>query len=44
MGLLDFLHRKKDSTQAAGITPVLPKDIYKQGALELVDTIAPAAL
>ncbi len=26
------------------IVPVLPKDIYKQGALNLVDTIAPTAL
>lgn len=42
MSLLDFLSRKKE--EAPDITPVLPKDIYKQGALNLVDTIAPTAL
>ena len=42
MSLLDFLHRKKD--EAPEILPVLPRDIYKQGSLELVDTIAPTAL
>lgn len=42
MALLDFLHRKKDDTET--VVPVLPKDIYKQGALDLVDTIAPSAL
>ena len=26
------------------VVPVLPKDIYKQGSLDLVDTIAPTAL
>jgi conjugal transfer ATP-binding protein TraC len=42
MALLDFLNKKKDDGPA--ITPVLPKDIYDQGALDLADTIAPAAL
>lgn len=42
MALLDFLNRKK--SDAPEIVPVLPKDIYKQGSLELVDTIAPTAL
>ena len=42
MSLLDFLSRKKEEPSA--IVPVLPKDIYRQGSLDLVDTIAPAAL
>ena len=43
MALLDFLNRKnKEGTPE--ITPVLPKDIYRQGSLDLVDTIAPTAL
>lgn len=42
MALLDFLNRKKQ--EAPEIVPVLPKDIYKQGTLDLVDTIAPTAL
>jgi conjugal transfer ATP-binding protein TraC len=43
MPLLDFLKRKKQD-EAPMVTPVLPKDIYKQGTLDLVDTIAPTAL
>ncbi len=43
MALLDFLSRKKEN-EAPLIVPVLPKDIYKQGTLNLVDTIAPTAL
>jgi conjugal transfer ATP-binding protein TraC len=42
MALLDFFGKKKDD--GTQITPVLPKDIYAQGALDLADTIAPAAL
>jgi type IV secretory pathway VirB4 component len=42
MALLDFLNPKKDNSPE--ITPVLPSDIYAQGALDLADTIAPAAL
>ncbi|MBT9608539.1 MAG: conjugal transfer protein TraC, partial [Aquabacterium sp.] len=42
MSLLDFLNRKKE--KASEIMPVLPKDIYQQGSLELIDTIAPTAL
>src|SRR3989338_4220942 len=42
MALLDFLKQKKEDTPE--ILPVLPKDIYKQGSLDLVDTIAPTAL
>lgn len=42
MALLDFLSRDKKDTPA--ITPVLPKDIYAQGTLDLADAIAPAAL
>ncbi len=45
MALLDFLNRKhKDAQASTKITPVLPKDIYAEGALDLADTIAPAAL
>ena len=43
MTLLDFLSRKKND-ETSEVVPVLPKDIYKRGALDLVDTIAPAAL
>jgi conjugal transfer ATP-binding protein TraC len=42
MALLDFLGKKKG--EVPHITPILPKDIYAQGTLSLVDTIAPAAL
>jgi conjugal transfer ATP-binding protein TraC len=43
MALLDFLGRSnKDETPR--ITPVLPRDIYAEGALDLADAIAPAAL
>lgn len=42
MGLLDLIKgKKKDAPQ---ITPVLPKDIYEAGVLELQDVIAPSAL
>ena len=44
MSLLDFLNRKNKDSQNPNILPVLPKDIYKQGALDLVDAIAPTAL
>ena len=43
MTLLDFFNRKHADT-APDITPVLPRDIYKQGSLDLADTIAPTAL
>jgi conjugal transfer ATP-binding protein TraC len=42
MTLLDFFGPKKDAAPA--LSPVLPQDIYTQGALDLADTIAPAAL
>ena len=42
MALLDFINRNKK--EAPSVTPVLPKDIYAQGALDLADAIAPAAL
>ncbi len=45
MSLLDFLNRKhKDAEASTVLAPVLPKDIYAEGALTLADTIAPAAL
>ena len=43
MALLDFLDRDKKG-ESLKITPVLPKDIYAEGTLNLADTIAPAAL
>jgi conjugal transfer ATP-binding protein TraC len=43
MALLDFLNRGKDQNTPT-VAPVLPKDIYAQGTLDLADTIAPAAL
>jgi len=43
MALLDFLGKKKDEGETQ-IAPVLPNDIYAAGALDLADTIAPAAL
>jgi conjugal transfer ATP-binding protein TraC len=43
MALLDFLTRKKQE-DAPQIIPVLPKEIYRQSSLNLVDTIAPTAL
>ncbi len=43
MALLDFLNRKNKNA-APEIVPVLPRDIYRQSALDLVDTIAPTAL
>lgn len=42
MALLDFLTKKKKDD--AAIVPVLPKDIYREGTLNFVDTIAPTAL
>jgi conjugal transfer ATP-binding protein TraC len=42
MAFLDFLGKKNSDTPE--ITPVLPKDIYAQGTLDLADTIAPAGL
>lgn len=42
MALLDFLNRNNDD--GPKVAPVLPKDIYAAGKLELADTIAPAAL
>jgi conjugal transfer ATP-binding protein TraC len=41
MALLDFFGKKKEGPE---IAPVLPKDIYAQGELDLADTIAPAGL
>jgi conjugal transfer ATP-binding protein TraC len=43
MALLDFLNRGNDEN-GPKVAPVLPKDIYAAGKLELADTIAPAAL
>jgi len=43
MALLDFLNRGKKEDEVK-VTPVLPKDIYAEGTLNLADTIAPAAL
>ena len=43
MSLLDFLNRKNKKVETAAV-PLLPKDVYKGGSLDLVDTIAPTAL
>lgn len=43
MSLLDFLNRKRRDEEPT-VVSVLPKDIYRQGSLDLVDTIAPTAL
>ena len=44
MALLDFLNKNKKDEGAPTIAPVLPKDIYAEGELQLADAIAPAAL
>jgi type IV secretory pathway VirB4 component len=44
MALLDFLNRNKQQDTAPQVAPVLPKDIYAKGTLDLADMIAPAAL
>ncbi|MDO8566697.1 MAG: DUF87 domain-containing protein [bacterium] len=44
MSLLDFIHHKRKEEEEPMVVPVLPRDIYKQGSLDLVDTIAPTAL
>jgi len=44
MTLLDTLFGKKDGGRASEISPVLPREIYEAGILELQDIIAPAAL
>jgi type IV secretory pathway VirB4 component len=43
MTLIDILTRK-NKQEAPAIVPVLPRDIYKQSSLDLIDTIAPTAL
>ncbi|MEX0917393.1 MAG: DUF87 domain-containing protein [Candidatus Paceibacterota bacterium] len=42
MGLFDFLKQNKD--EGIDIAPVLPREIYEAGVLELKDVIAPSAL
>ncbi|HWH16639.1 MAG TPA: DUF87 domain-containing protein [Candidatus Paceibacterota bacterium] len=44
MALLDFLGKNKKDEAAPAVAPVLPKDIYAEGELQLADAIAPAAL
>lgn len=44
MALLDFFKPKEKEEEKLVITPVLPKDIYSESTLDLVDTIAPTAL
>ena len=43
MSLLDFLHKKEPST-GNDLSTILPQDIYAQGKLNLLDTLAPTAL
>jgi type IV secretory pathway VirB4 component len=42
MSLLDFLNRKKEKEDSIG--SILPRGIYSQSTLDLVDTISPTAL
>ncbi len=43
MSFLDFLHKKEPG--GGNVTaPILPQDIYAQGKLNLLDTLAPTAL
>lgn len=44
MALLDFFNNDKKKREEEPLAPVLPKDIYAEGTLNLADTIAPAAL
>lgn len=44
MGILDTLLNRKSKSDAQEILPVLPKDIYEAGVLELKDVLAPSAL
>src|SRR3989338_7688741 len=43
MSFLDFFKKDKGAGEA-GLAPVLPEEIYRAGALELKDIIAPSAL
>jgi len=43
MSFLDFFKKNKGEGEA-GLAPVLPEEIYRAGALELKDIIAPSAL
>lgn len=43
MGFLDAL-KIKSNKQPPSVTPILPRDIYEAGVLELKDIIAPSAL
>lgn len=44
MSLLDTFFNRKSKSDAQDILPVLPKDIYEAGVLELKDVLAPSAL
>ncbi len=43
MSFLDFLHKKEPHAENT-FAPILPQDIYAQGKLNLIDTLAPTAL
>jgi len=43
MSLLNFFNKKQQHEQTS-VTPVLPNNVYSKNKLNLVDTIAPAAL
>ncbi len=43
MSFLDFLHKKEPSASSE-LSTILPQDIYAQGKLNLIDTLAPTAL
>lgn len=44
MALFNFSFKNTPSNQANVVTPILPRDIYEMGVLELKDIIAPSAL
>lgn len=44
MGVFDFLKKKKPASQGPELAPILPKEIYEAGVLQLHDVIAPSAL
>ena len=44
MALFDFFTGNNNKKKLAGLTPVLPREIYESATLELQDIIAPSAL
>lgn len=44
MALFDLFKKKRAEDESPALAPILPKDIYETGVLELHDVIAPSAL